>query len=291
MAYDRRMAYPRPLKGIRIAITRPAGTGTALAHRVRALGGTPLLLPGSSLRAVADVRAARATLRDALGCDAVVFTSPAAVKFARRLGALRSRAVVLAPGSGTQRALLRAGCKQPIAPAREDSEGLLALPILRNVRGKRIGIVGAARGRGLLDRELVARGAEVIHAHVYERTPGRLDRRHADAVCRNAREPLYVLLSSSEALAHITASLPGDALCALLHGTAVASSARIATAARKAGFARVLRAESAHAQSMLEAVGLVEIQAMEGRGDVQQPESRHFGAHSRIHSDHGRSLK
>lgn len=291
LAYHRRMARSRPLKGTRIAITRPVGTGAAWAGRVRALGGTPLLLPGSSLRAATDAHTARASLRQALACDAVIFTSPAAAKFSRRLEALRSRAIVLAPGSGTQRALLRAGCKQPIAPAREDSEGLLALPVLRNVRGKRVGIVGAAGGRGLLDRELVARGAEVIHAHVYERTPARLDRRHADAVCRNARVPLYVLLSSSEALANITTSLPGDALRALLHGTAVASSARIAAAARKAGFARVLRAESAHAQSMLEVVGLVKIQAMEGRGDVQQPESRHFGVHSRVHSNHGRSHK
>lgn len=245
------MAAPRPLKGVRIAITRPAGTGAALANRVRALGGTPLLLPGSSLRATTAARTARASLRKALACDAVIFTSPAAVKFARRLGTLRSRAIVLAPGSGTQRALLHAGYKQPIAPAREDSEGILALPVLRNVRGKRIGIVGAAGGRGLLDRELIARGAEVIHAHVYQRGPARLDRRHADALRRNARAPLYVLLSSAEALANIVTSLPDDALRALLRGTAVASSARLVAAARKAGFARVLRAESAHAGAML----------------------------------------
>lgn len=245
----------RPLKGIRVAITRPVGTGTAAwSDRVRALGGTPLLLPGSSLRAAPDPRTARAALRETLAGHVVIFTSPAAVKFARRLGGLHSHATVLAPGTATRNALSRAGLRSAIAPDREDSEGILALPVLRDVRGKRIGIVGAAGGRGLLDRELVARGAEVIHAHVYERTPARLDRRHADAVRRNARAPLYVLLSSSEALANITASLPGDALRALLSGTAVASSARIAAATRKAGFARVLRAESAHAGDMLDTI-------------------------------------
>src|SRR6185437_5175563 len=164
LAYDPRMAHSRPLTGTCIAITRPAGTGAAWAHRVRALGGMPLLLPGSSLRAAADARAARAALREALACDAVIFTSPAAVAFARRLGAPRSRAVVLAPGVGTQAALRRAGFCNALAPTREDSEGLLTLPILHNVRGWRIGMVGAAGGRGLLDRELVARGARVIHA-------------------------------------------------------------------------------------------------------------------------------
>lgn len=254
LAYDRRMAHARPLKGTRIAITRPVGTGAAWAHRVHALGGTPLLLPGSSLRAVADARAARAGLRDALACDAVIFTSPAAVKFARRLGTLHGRANVLAPGTATQDALRKAGFRNAISPAREDSEGLLALPILCNVRGKRVGIVGAAGGRGLLDRELAARGAEVIHAHVYQRAPARLDRRHADAVRQNSHAPPYVLLSSAEALVNIVANLPDDALRALLRGTAVASSARIAAAARKAGFARVLRAKSAHATDMLDAI-------------------------------------
>lgn len=248
------MALLRPLKGIRIAITRPAGTGAAWANRVRALGGAPLLLPGSSLRAASDARAARTALRDALACDAVIFTSPAAVKFARRLGALRSRATVLAPGAGTQGALRSAGFRNAIAPAREDSEGLLALPVLHNVRGQSVGIIGAAGGRGLLQRELAGHGAKVVHAHVYERAPARFDLRHADALRRNARRPLYVLLSSSEALANITAGLPDDALRALLRGTAVASSARLATVARKAGFAHVLRADSAHAGDMLGAI-------------------------------------
>ncbi|MDE2497618.1 MAG: uroporphyrinogen-III synthase, partial [Xanthomonadaceae bacterium] len=214
----------------------------------------PMLLPGSSLRAASDARAARTALREALACDTVIFTSPAAVKFARGLGALRSRATALAPGAGTQDALRRAGFRNAIAPAREDSEGLLALPVLRNVRGQRIGIVGAAGGRGLLQRELAGRGAKVIHAHVYERAPARLDRRHADALQRDARRPLYVLVSSSEALTNITASLPRDALRALLRGIAVASSARLATAAHQAGFASVLRASSAHAGEMLGAI-------------------------------------
>jgi len=254
VAYDRRMASHRSLRGTRIAITRPAGAGGAWASRVRALGGTPLLLPGSSLRAAPDAAAARKALRTALACDIVIFTSPAAVRFAQRLGGLHGRATILAPGAGTQRALQRAGCRPAIAPAREDSEGILALPMLRNVRGRSVGMVGAAGGRGLLDRTLAARGAGVIHAHVYQRAPARLGRRHADALRNSARKPLYVLLSSAEALANIIANLPDDALRALLRGTAVASSERIASAARKAGFARFLRARSALATDMLDAV-------------------------------------
>lgn len=248
------MARSRPLAGTRIAITRPTGTGAAWARRIHALGGSPLLLPGSSLRAPLDAKAARAALRTALACDVVIFTSPAAVRFAVRLAKLRSRARVLAPGAGTLRALRRAGVTNIEAPAREDSEGMLELAVLRDVRGKRISIVGAADGRGLLDRKLVARGAEVVHAHVYRRLPARLDRRHAGALRRGARKPLYVLLSSAEALTNILQTLPPDARTALLTGSAVVSSARLEALSRKAGFQRVLRAGSAHARAMLEAV-------------------------------------
>jgi len=248
------MPRQHSLKGSCIVITRPAGSASGWARRVRAAGGTPLLLPGSSLRAAADAAAARTALKAALACDSVIFTSPAAVRFARRLAPLRSRANLLAPGAGTRRALLRAGCRQALAPTREDSEGILALPALREVRGRRIGIVGAAGGRGLLERELAARGASVLRAHVYRRLPARLDHRHAEVLQATARKPLYVLLSSAEALANIVAGLPKTALSTLLAGTAVASSQRIADAARTAGFTHVLQADSPHADAMLAAV-------------------------------------
>lgn len=257
---DRWLAYHRamtahPLDGTRIVITRPAGTGGPVARKVRELGGTPILLPGASLRAAADPAAARGALRSALHCDVAIFTSPASVRFARALAPLRSRATVLAPGVGTRRALQRAGLAQAQAPSREDSEGILALPVLQNVGGRRVGIVGAAGGRGLLASELSRRGAGVVHAHVYRRLPPRFDRRHASALLdSDPRRQMYVLLSSVEALTNILAALADDARRALLAGIAVVSSARLADAAREAGFARALRASSARVDDMLAAI-------------------------------------
>ncbi len=248
------MAKPQPLAAVRIAITRPAGTGNTLVRRVRALGGTPLLVPGSSLRAADDAKATRETLKIALTSDVVIFTSPAAVSHAQQLAPLRSRARMLAPGPGTLHALRRAGCTDVTAPPREDSEGLLALAVLQNVRGKRIGIIGAPGGRGLLARALSRRGAHVMHAHVYRRLPARLDRRHTEALRNDGRKPLYVLLSSAEALGHLLAGLPCDARRTLLAGCAVVSSERLAAIVRKARFSRVVRSESARPADMLAAI-------------------------------------
>lgn len=235
----------KPLAGARVAITRPVGAGRALRARVRALGGTALPLPGSSLRALDDEPAARASLREALHRDVVMFTSPAAVRFAARLLPLSTRAAVIVPGAGTAATLRRVAGLGATIPPRADSEGMLKLPALQRVRGKRVGIVGAPGGRGLLESTLQERGARIVFAHVYQRVPARLGRRHATALSRN-RAPLYVPLSSSEALRNLLATLPEQARCALLAGTAIASSARLLRAARAAGFARVLRAESAH---------------------------------------------
>lgn len=247
------MGRAQPLVGVSVVITRPAGTGGPLARQVRALGGDPVLLPGSSLHGLSDATA-RDALQRALSADVAIFTSPAAARFARRLQPLQGRARVLAPGTGTRTALHRAGCSRVEAPAREDSEGILGLPALQAVRGRHIALVGAVGGRGLLDRELTARGAKVQHALVYTRVPARLDRRHATALQRAARRPLYVLLSSAEALVNILAGLPTAASRHLLAGTAVVSSARLATAAHAAGFAAVVNAGSPHAAALLDAV-------------------------------------
>jgi uroporphyrinogen-III synthase len=236
---------------VRVAITRPAGSGATLARRVRALGGKPLSLPGFRLRAVDDANAARAALRAALACDAVVFTSPAAVRFARQLAALHTDASVFAPGRGTAAALKRAGARGALHPMQERSEGLLALPGLQGVCGRSVGIIGAAGGRGLLQNELAARGARIVPAYVYRRLPPRLDRRYVDALERDARSPLYVVLTSAGALGNILDILPRRVHARLLSGTAVVSSTRLADAARDAGFARVLRAASPHVGALL----------------------------------------
>ena len=236
-----------------MAITRPVGTGSAMARRVRDLGGIAFSLPGSSLSAMGNPGRARANLREALRCDFLIFTSASAVRFAAKLLFLRTRARVIAPGAGTASALKRAGLKAVLVPGRADSEGVLALPELQRVRGLSVGIVGAPGGRELLHRELAARGARVTAAYVYERVPARLDQRHFEPLLRG-RSALYVPLSSVEALQYLLEALPQPARRKLLAGTAIASSARLQRAAKDVGFARVLRAASANDADLIAAI-------------------------------------
>ncbi|MBD8897397.1 uroporphyrinogen-III synthase [Rhodanobacter sp. DHG33] len=238
------------LRGRVVVITRPAGTAAALMRRVRARAGVPLLLPGLSLRAIDDP-ALPAQMRAAMKDGLLVFTSPAAVRFAALLSPLRSRAIVLAVGQGTAQALRRHGVLAQ-APSRQDSEGLLDLPVMQDLQGMRVALIGAPGGRGLLREQLVARGAQLREVHVYQRVAPRWDRRHVEAV---QALPLSarVLVSSAEALHNLAQRLPAAAWSRLRAAVAVVSSERLEQAAREAGFVRIVRAESALASDLIEA--------------------------------------
>ncbi|TCO43105.1 uroporphyrinogen-III synthase [Dokdonella fugitiva] len=233
----------RALAGATVVVTRP--DATALLRSARRLGACALSLPGLSLRALPVARPPGAI-------DAWIFTSPAAVRFALdRTPCLSvpARAVVFAVGAGTRAALARHGI-DATAPERADSEGLLALPGLGDMHGRRLALVGAPGGRDLIAPTLRARGADVLPIHVYRRLPPRLTRRHFDALAV-AKDPLVTLLSSGEALANLVAALPSPLLARLRARPIVVSSARLAAAARAAGFAEIATAASAAPRDLL----------------------------------------
>jgi uroporphyrinogen-III synthase len=140
----------------------------------------------------------------------------------------------------------------PLAPPRQDSEGLLDHPALHDLRDRRVALIGAAGGRGLLREQIVARGARLHDLHVYRRVAPRLDRRHVDALLQlptSAR----VLLSSAEALQNLRHLLPPPAWARLCAATAVVSSERLAAAAHDTGFSRIALAASALSADLLDA--------------------------------------
>lgn len=245
----------RALNGRTLVITRPAGTAGAMARQIRARGGVPVLLPGLSLRAADDAVATRAALREALDAELLLFTSPAAVRFAAALLPLETRASVLAVGQGSARALHRHGLTAQAPEQRQDSEGLLALPVLQSLQGRRVALVGAPGGRGLLRDQLRARGARLHEVQVYQRVPPRLGPRHLELV-RHLPADARVLLSSAEALQNLQAALAPTLwqhLCSVL---AVVSSERLASIADTAGFSRVQQAASARGVDLLAAAAM-----------------------------------
>ncbi|MDR3387142.1 MAG: uroporphyrinogen-III synthase [Rudaea sp.] len=237
-------------------VTRPVGSGRALRRRILAAGGTALSLPGLAVRGAVDSKAAQRALGAARTADIAIFISPVAVRSALalqpRLRFARG-SVLCAVGAATARALARAGVGNAVWPqARQDSEGVLDMPELARLRGKRIALIGAPGGRELLPQALRARGAKIEKIDVYRRAAPRLDRRHFDAIAQ-ATPPLLTLVSSLQILANLRALLPPAAFSRLTAGDIVVSSARIGALARSMGFARVHIAQSAETGALVDA--------------------------------------
>ena len=243
------------LRGCYVISLRPVGghAGTrraAAAHGARTLALSPWRLLAR------DADGARPALQVALRAPLAIFTSPAAVRAAAALQPLAPGRgqCRLAVGSTTAAALRRAGVAGPRYPRRMDSEGLLALPELKQVAGLDIGLVTAPEGRSHLTRTLQRRGARVLRADVYDRVPA------APSPAALARlralpggTPLLLALSSGLALESLLATLPADIAARLRQARVLAASARLVDLARDNGFDDVVQAADARPASLLAA--------------------------------------
>lgn len=249
------MAKPNPapvLAGWYVISLRPSGAHGPVRRAAAALGAR--VLPVSTLRLLS--MDAGVALDAALACPLVVFTSPAAVRFARAQRPLAAQPgqAWLAVGSGTATALRQAGIAAVRMPAdRGDSEGLLALPELQSLRGQSVGLVTAPGGRGLIAETLAHRGARVHLAEVYRREP---------LVPRPARlgllgalpESSALLVSSAEAFDALWSRLGEPMRQTLRRRPVVASSPRLAARLAEDAFAAIVVADGAAPNALLAAL-------------------------------------
>jgi uroporphyrinogen-III synthase len=176
-------------------------------------------------------------------CGWIVFISSNAVQqgmprilahFPRLPDTLRVAAI----GPATAQELGRYGVEHVLTPAnRFDSESLLALPELQDMRRQRVVIVRGVGGRELLAETLRERGAEVAFAECYQRVNPQHEASMLAELWQNGRLHA-VVVTSSEALRNLL-QLAQEA--PWLKGTLVCvNHARIAEAAQARGLQTVL---------------------------------------------------
>jgi uroporphyrinogen-III synthase len=166
-----------PLADAGVLVTRPARQAASLAARIAAQGGRPIIFPAIVILPPVDSAALERAHQALPDYQFAIFVSANAVEYgapdARRWPATL---IALAPGPGTAETLAGVGIANVHVPAeRFDSEGLLALPELADVRGKRIVIFRGDGGRDLLGETLSARGAQVDYVECYRRAKPRTD--------------------------------------------------------------------------------------------------------------------
>lgn len=247
---------------MRVLITRPAREASQWVTALADTGYDAVALPLVDVAAAPDPAALAAVAQRLAGFDAAMFVSGNAVEhfFASNTAvaqvfnassAIKTRA--FATGPGTVAALLRCGAESSRidAPGADspqfDSEALWAVVGPRIVPGHKVLIVrGSAagpdhaategQGRDWFARQVQGAGAQVEYAVAYQRVAVRLRGQALATAKAAAQDGAIWMFSSSQAIANLTASCPGQDW---RQARAVVTHPRIGDAARHAGFGTV----------------------------------------------------
>ncbi len=226
-----------PLAGVGVIVTRPARQSGGLARQLAALGATPIVIPAIVIlppesRAALD--RVHATLADH---DIAIFVSANAVEYGVPApGAWPENLATFAPGPGTASALVATGIADVQIPTTTfDSEGLLALPQLHDIEGRRVVIFRGEGGRGELAEGLRARGADVTYVECYRRAAPSTAAAGLSEVLRAGRAHALTL-TSSEGLDNLYALLDVADRRLFAKLPAFVPHPRIAERARALGF-------------------------------------------------------
>jgi len=164
-----------PLLKTGVLVTRPAHQADGLCAALEQLGARCIRFPVMEISTPAD----NSNLNDIIAhlddYDLAVFISPNAVE--KAIAAISSQREMpenlhlAAVGRTSAKTLDKAGYSPDIFPkTRFNSEALLEMPQMQNVKGQRIVIFRGEGGRELLAETLKQRGAEVDYAECYRRT-------------------------------------------------------------------------------------------------------------------------
>ena len=254
------MSLAADLDGLSILVTRAIHQSDTLCTLIERHSGDAVRCPVTVIEPPSEHRNLERDLAAVGLANIVIFVSPNAVVFGLRL--LRQHKIgiptgaeVLAVGPGTANRLAERGQVVSGIPEHAfNSEGLLQLPQLQSVNGRRIVIFRGEGGRRLLHDRLVAAGAAVGHVECYRRTqPAGLD---SDVLDRWRRRQLDIItLTSITALENLLGLL-GEEDDLLLEGTTIATvSERIKRHCRDRGCrGTILVSDKPSDESLLEAI-------------------------------------
>jgi uroporphyrinogen-III synthase len=170
------MNIHRTLDGLRVLVTRPVDQAGPLCRLIIEAGGEALRLPTLEIRDPdpRDVARLIDVIEALEGYDLAVFISVNAVirgmEFIQARRGWPLTVKVATVGASSARALARYGLTVDLVPTHQfNSEALLALEELQDMRGKRVVIFRGNGGRDVLRDMLIKRGAEVDYVDVYRR--------------------------------------------------------------------------------------------------------------------------
>ncbi|MGB7756591.1 MAG: uroporphyrinogen-III synthase [Salinisphaera sp.] len=190
------------LSGAMVWLTRPIAQAEAWRAAFEAAGACVLVEPLLVINPPDDELTAATALDDAEAADIVIATSANAISGAARLRPhWAPRGMLLAVGEATAEALRTYTGRSVDTPEHADTEGLLAMPALGRVAGRRVALLAGHGGRAALADALIARSAQLDRIALYRRVPAPIDSARLDRLLMADA----VVVTSVEAWRHLVA--------------------------------------------------------------------------------------
>lgn len=223
------------LNGLRVLVTRPVDQSRNLVELIKQHGGQTIECPMLVIEPLRPDKKSMRLLEGLSRKELVIFVSANAVRHAHQYipQDIRHELTIAAIGRGTANELARAGLQVNILPdASHDTEALLALPQLNEVKNRHVVIVRGQGGREKLADTLRARGANVDYAEVYRRVAPQvqLDTRFS------AGSIDAISITSAEALTNLVSLVKTQQQTWLFEKPLVVFHDRMAQQARTSGF-------------------------------------------------------
>lgn len=239
-----------PMREWTVLSLRPYGQH-AVAHSASKVRGAKFV-PCSSMKLEAIKNDDE--LKISLACNKIIVTSPSAARFAGSspLFSVSEKSHWFALGEGTASVLRKMGVSNISMPGDgSHSENLLVMPTLQELHKQHVGLITAPGGRGLIEPELVKRGAQVHVTHTYQRKVIPVAAKRLQTI-GNLRKPFAVLCSSHEVFRSLWQQISPELREKLRQGFWVLSSARLQDLLREDGILNCTVSSSPQPEAMLE---------------------------------------
>lgn len=233
----------RVLAGKRIWLTRPDEQNVQLAANLREHGAEPFCLPLLEIVPVAPDADTRTQLLNLERYDFIIYISANAARTGLdAIGRYWPQYPVhpqnFSVGPTTGRVLEAAGLRVRYPVERADSEGLLALPELQDIAGKKALIIRGIGGRETLAAGLRGRGCQVEYAELYGRCLPAHPRPWLQHILEE-QPPDAIVISSAEAMDNLK-SLVREWYAGWAQLPLHVVSARLVEQAQQDGFKRIV---------------------------------------------------
>lgn len=232
----------KSLKGLRVLNTRPHNQARLLNQSIREAGGVAVECPTLEIEPTSERWIE--TLPKLDNVNYAIFVSPNAVIYcfnalARQNISWPASIQVIAIGQGTVKALNKFNIKVHYTPEYPDSEHVLSLNPLQQLKNHTVVLFKGEGGRKLIEDVLLLRGAQIVNIHVYRRILPKIDPEFLNSIWQKDLVDI-ILLTSEQSINNLFELFGKDAHSWLQNKPCLVISERLAKSASSFGIKHII---------------------------------------------------